>query len=45
MQPCDRYPNETAMLLRSFSSAAPAFKTAAEQAFKLSGNRPEGSFK
>ena len=38
MQPRDRYPNETATLLRSFSSAAPAFKTAAELAFKLGAN-------
>jgi hypothetical protein len=45
MQPRDRYPNETATLLRSFSSAAPAFKTAAELAYKLGENRPEGSFK
>jgi sulfhydrogenase subunit delta len=36
MVPLDRYPNETAGLLRSFSSHAPAFKSAAEQALKLS---------
>ena len=36
MVPKDRYPNETAGLLRSFSSAAPAFQTAAEQALKIS---------
>jgi sulfhydrogenase subunit delta len=36
MQPRDRYPNETAGLLRSFSSAAPAFKSASELALKLS---------
>lgn len=35
MAPLDRYPNETAGLLRSFSSHAPAFKTAAETALKL----------
>jgi len=39
MVPRDRYPNETAGLLRSFSSAAPAFKTASEQALKLSLNK------
>jgi sulfhydrogenase subunit delta len=39
MVPRDRYPNETAGLLRSFSSAAPSFKTAAEQALKLSVNK------
>jgi sulfhydrogenase subunit delta len=35
MVPHDRYPNETAGLLRSFSSHAPAFKSAADQALKL----------
>jgi len=35
MVPHDRYPNETANLLRSFSSGAPAFRTAAEEAFKV----------
>jgi sulfhydrogenase subunit delta len=39
MVPHDRYPNETAGLLRSFSSHAPAFKSAAEQALKLSLNK------
>ena len=39
MVPRDHYPNETAGLLRSFSSAAPAFKTASEQALKLSLNK------
>jgi sulfhydrogenase subunit delta len=39
MVPLDRYPDETAGLLRSFSSAAPAFRSAAEQAFKLSGKK------
>ena len=39
MVPRDRYPNETANLLRSFSSHAPAFQTAAEQAFKLSAEK------
>ena len=34
MIPHDRHPNETADLLRSFSSAAPAFRTAAEAALK-----------
>jgi hypothetical protein len=34
MVPLDRYPNETAGLLRSFSSHAPAFKSAAETALK-----------
>ena len=33
----DRYPNETATLLRSFSSHAPAFRNAADAAFKLTG--------
>ena len=39
MVPRDRYPNETAGLLRSFSSHAPAFRNAAEQAFKLAAKR------
>ena len=34
MMPLDRYPNETANLLRSFSSYAPAFRAAADAAFK-----------
>jgi hypothetical protein len=34
MMPLDRYPNETANLLRSFSSHAPAFRAAADAAFK-----------
>jgi sulfhydrogenase subunit delta len=34
MMPYDRYPNETAHLLRSFSSHAPAFRSAADSAFK-----------
>ena len=34
MMPLDRYPNETANLLRSFSSHAPAFRTAADTALK-----------
>jgi sulfhydrogenase subunit delta len=38
MVPRDRYPNETAGLLRSFSSHSPLFKNAAEQALKLSQN-------
>jgi coenzyme F420-reducing hydrogenase gamma subunit len=36
MVPRDRYPNETADLLRSFSGHSPLFKNAADQAFKLS---------
>jgi sulfhydrogenase subunit delta len=39
MVPRDRHPNETADLLRSFSSHAPAFKTAADLAFKLSADK------
>ncbi len=35
MVPHDRYPNETAGMLRSFSGHAPAFKNAADQAYKL----------
>jgi sulfhydrogenase subunit delta len=35
----DRYPNETAGLLRSFSAHAPAFKAAADKAFKLSAKK------
>jgi sulfhydrogenase subunit delta len=34
MVPLDRYPNETANLLRSFSSHAPAFRSAADNALK-----------
>jgi sulfhydrogenase subunit delta len=34
MVPLDRYPNETATLLRSFSGHAPAFRAAAEHALK-----------
>jgi len=34
MMPRDRYPNETANLLRSFSSHAPAFRAAADAALK-----------
>jgi hypothetical protein len=36
MVPRDRYPNETAELLRGISCHAPAFQSAAEYAFKLS---------
>ena len=36
MAPRDRYPQETAYLLRGISCHAPAFRTAAEQALKLS---------
>jgi hypothetical protein len=36
MVPLDRYPNETAGLLRSFSSHSPLFHKAADQALKLS---------
>ncbi len=39
MVPHDRYPNETANLLRSFSSHAPAFRTAADTATKLSASK------
>jgi sulfhydrogenase subunit delta len=39
MVPHDRYPNETAGMLRSFSAHAPAFKNAADQAFKLSKDK------
>lgn len=39
MTPLDRYPGETAGLLRSFSSHAPAFKSAAEAAMKLSAEK------
>ena len=38
MVPNDRYPNETANLLRSFSSYAPAFRIAADAAMKLSAS-------
>ncbi len=41
MQPHDRYPNETAGLLRSFSGYAPAFRSAAEAALKA--GRKEGA--
>jgi sulfhydrogenase subunit delta len=37
MVPHDRHPNETANLLRSFSSAAPAFQNAANNALKTAG--------
>jgi sulfhydrogenase subunit delta len=37
MRARDRHPNETALLLRSFSGHAPAFKEAAEAAFKAAG--------
>jgi sulfhydrogenase subunit delta len=39
MVPRDRYPNETAGLLRSFSSHSPLFQAAADQALKLSANK------
>jgi len=39
MTPLDRYPGETAGLLRSFSSHAPAFRSAAEAAMKLSAEK------
>jgi sulfhydrogenase subunit delta len=35
----DRYPNETAKLLRSFSSHAPAFRNAADAALNLTGGK------
>jgi hypothetical protein len=39
MVPLDRYPNETANLLRSFSSHSPAFRTASEAALKLTSSK------
>jgi len=39
MVPNDRYPNETANLLRSFSSHAPAFRAAADNALKASAGK------
>ncbi len=39
MVPNDRYPNETANLLRSFSSHAPAFRAAADNALKASADK------
>jgi coenzyme F420-reducing hydrogenase gamma subunit len=39
MVPLDRYPNETANLLRSFSSHAPAFHSAADIALKLGSKK------
>jgi coenzyme F420-reducing hydrogenase gamma subunit len=39
MMPHDRYPNETANLLRSFSSHAPAFRAAADAALKAASGR------
>jgi hypothetical protein len=39
MMPHDRYPNETANLLRSFSSHAPAFRVAADAALKAASGR------
>jgi sulfhydrogenase subunit delta len=36
MVPLDRFPGETANLLRSFSSYAPSFKNAADEALKIS---------
>lgn len=41
MVPLDRYPNETADLLRSFSSHAPAFQSAADMALKLSQTKEQ----
>ncbi|HEY5270113.1 MAG TPA: hypothetical protein VII97_07230 [Anaerolineales bacterium] len=35
MMPHDRYPNETANLLRSFSNSSPAFRVAADTALKV----------
>jgi sulfhydrogenase subunit delta len=37
MMPRDRYPNETAFLLRGYSGFAPAFRNAADMAFKATG--------
>lgn len=42
MVPLDRYPGETANLLRSFSCHAPAFESAAEAAFKLTPGKETG---
>jgi sulfhydrogenase subunit delta len=39
MVPLDRYPNETANLLRSFSSHSPAFRTASEAALKMTSSK------
>lgn len=39
MTPHDRYPNETAYLLRSFSAHAPAFRAAADTALKAAGSK------
>jgi sulfhydrogenase subunit delta len=39
MQPRDRYPDETATLLRGISCHAPAFKSAAELAYKLGAKK------
>jgi len=39
MVPRDRYPDETAKLLRSFSSHAPAFRAAAEAAVKVAAGK------
>jgi coenzyme F420-reducing hydrogenase gamma subunit len=41
MIPLDRYPNETAGLLRSFSCHAPAFQTAAEVALKITDKKEQ----
>jgi coenzyme F420-reducing hydrogenase gamma subunit len=39
MMPLDRYPNETANLLCSFSSYAPAFRAAADSALKIATSK------
>jgi sulfhydrogenase subunit delta len=41
MVPHDRYLNETATLLRSFSSYAPAFRSAADNALKIAGTKED----
>ncbi len=41
MTQLDRYPNETAMLMRGISCHSPYFTTAADHAFKLSEERKE----
>jgi sulfhydrogenase subunit delta len=41
MVPLDRHPNETANLLRSFSSHAPAFRLAAESALEGAGSKED----
>jgi sulfhydrogenase subunit delta len=42
MAPLDRYPHETADLLRGISCHAPSFRSAADQAYQIARNRTEG---